>query len=65
MNYNDPENMPPVWQIGAVILDRYEVKQVFTGGGMGLVYRVHHCVQSSSILSNKSRASSAKRRRGC
>ena len=25
-----------------MILDRYEVKQVFTGGGMGLVYRVHH-----------------------
>lgn len=42
MNYNDPENMPAVWQVGDVILDRYEVKQVFTGGGMGLVYRVHH-----------------------
>lgn len=42
MNYNDPENVPPVWQVGDVILDRYEVKQVFTGGGMGLVYRVHH-----------------------
>ncbi len=42
MNYHDPENVPPVWQLGDVILDRYEVKQVFTGGGMGLVYRVHH-----------------------
>ena len=42
MNYNDPENMPPVWQVGDVILDLYEVKEVFTGGGMGLVYRVHH-----------------------
>ena len=42
MNYNDPENVPPVWRVGDVILDRYEVKQVFTGGGMGLVYRVHH-----------------------
>jgi WD40 repeat protein/serine/threonine protein kinase len=42
MNYNDPDNVPPVWQVGDVILDRYEVKQVFTGGGMGLVYRVHH-----------------------
>ncbi len=42
MNYPDPENVPPVWQVGDVILDRYEVKQVFTGGGMGLVYRVHH-----------------------
>ncbi len=26
MNYNDPENVPPVWQLGDVILDRYEVK---------------------------------------
>jgi serine/threonine protein kinase len=43
MTYNDPENVPPVWQVGDEILDRYEVKQVFTGGGMGLVYRVHHC----------------------
>lgn len=42
MNYNDPETVPPVWEVGDVILDRYEVKQVFTGGGMGLVYRVHH-----------------------
>jgi serine/threonine protein kinase len=42
MNYNDPENAPPVWQVGDGILDRYAVKQVFTGGGMGLVYRVHH-----------------------
>ncbi len=42
MNYNDPENVPPLWQVGDVILDRYEVKQVFTGGGMGVVYRVHH-----------------------
>ncbi len=42
MNYNDPENVPPVWQVGDVILDLYEVKQIFTGGGMGLVYRVHH-----------------------
>ena len=42
MDYNDPENVPSVWRIGDVILDRYEVKQVFTGGGMGLVYRVHH-----------------------
>ena len=40
--YNDPENVPAIWKVGDVILDRYEVKQVFTGGGMGLVYRVHH-----------------------
>jgi WD40 repeat protein/serine/threonine protein kinase len=42
MNYNIAENVPPIWQVGDVILDRYEVKRVFTGGGMGLVYRVHH-----------------------
>jgi hypothetical protein len=30
------------WQVGDVILDLYEVKQVHEGGGMGLVYRVHH-----------------------
>jgi WD40 repeat protein len=42
MNYTDPETIPPVWQVGDVILDRYEVRQVFTSGGMGLVYRVHH-----------------------
>lgn len=42
MNYPDPANVPAVWQIGDVILDLYEVKEVFTGGGMGLVYRVHH-----------------------
>lgn len=29
------------WQIGDVILDLYEVKEVHQGG-MGLVYRVHH-----------------------
>ena len=42
MTHTDPETIPPVWQIGDVILDRYEVRQIFTSGGMGLVYRVHH-----------------------
>lgn len=42
LNYTDPEKVPIVWQVGDVILDLYEVKEVFTGGGMGLVYRVHH-----------------------
>jgi serine/threonine protein kinase len=31
-----------IWQVGDIILDLYEVKQVFTSGGMGLVYRIHH-----------------------
>jgi len=30
------------WQIGDIILDTYEVKHIYTSGGMGLVYRVHH-----------------------
>ena len=42
MNYDDPENVPPIWQVGDVILGRYEVRQIFRGGGMGLVYRVFH-----------------------
>jgi WD40 repeat protein/serine/threonine protein kinase len=32
---------PLLWQVGDVILDRYEVKQIHEGG-MGLVYRVRH-----------------------
>jgi len=35
-------DVPLEWHKGDVILDLYEVKQVFTSGGMGLVYRVHH-----------------------
>jgi WD40 repeat protein/serine/threonine protein kinase len=30
------------WQVGETILDTYEVRHIFTSGGMGLVYRVHH-----------------------
>jgi WD40 repeat protein/serine/threonine protein kinase len=30
------------WNIGDVILDLYEVKDIHKGGGMGLVYRVSH-----------------------
>ena len=35
------DNVPAEWNVGDVILDLYDVKQVFQGG-MGLVYRVHH-----------------------
>ncbi|MEJ0000065.1 MAG: hypothetical protein WDO13_13390 [Verrucomicrobiota bacterium] len=42
MNYSDPDAVPATWEVGDVILDLYEVKQIFTGGGMGLVYRVYH-----------------------
>lgn len=36
------DGVPEIWKPGDVILDRYEVREVFTGGGMGLVYRVWH-----------------------
>lgn len=42
MTYDDPDDVPAIWQLGDVILGKYEVKQVFTGGGMGVVYRVYH-----------------------
>lgn len=42
MNYNDPEKVPAVWNVGDVIMDKYEVQEVFTSGGMGFVYRVYH-----------------------
>jgi len=39
----EPEDgISPIWQIGEVIQNLYEVREVFEGGGMGLVYRVHH-----------------------
>ena len=34
--------VPIEWNIGDVILDLYEVKDIHKGGGMGLVYRVRH-----------------------
>jgi WD40 repeat protein/serine/threonine protein kinase len=34
--------VPLEWNIGDVILDLYEVKDIHKGGGMGLVYRVRH-----------------------
>ena len=33
---------PSAWRVGDVIEDLYEVLQLITAGGMGLVYRVHH-----------------------
>ena len=40
--FQDIATVPLEWQPGDVILDLYEVKQIHSGGGMGLVYRVHH-----------------------
>jgi len=34
--------VPVIWEEGQTILDLYEVKKVHAGGGMGLVYKVHH-----------------------
>jgi WD40 repeat protein len=36
------DRVPAEWNIGDIILDLYEVRQVYEGGGMGVVYRVHH-----------------------
>jgi WD40 repeat protein len=36
------DGVPETWNPGDVILDLYEVREVFTSGGMGLVYRVRH-----------------------
>lgn len=56
-NHSQPEQVKPYfkdngepyhgsnteeWRVGDVILDTYEVKEVFRGGAMGLVYRVFH-----------------------
>jgi len=31
-----------MWQTGDIIDDKYKVRQVFTSGGMGVVYRIYH-----------------------
>ncbi len=36
------EDVPVTWKPGDVVLGLYEVREVFTGGGRGLVYRVRH-----------------------
>jgi WD40 repeat protein/serine/threonine protein kinase len=38
----DEETAASLWKPGDVLLDLYEVREVFTSGGRGLVYRVHH-----------------------
>ncbi len=38
----DEETTAGLWKPGDVLLDLYEVREVFTSGGRGLVYRVHH-----------------------
>src|SRR5579871_6626730 len=36
------EEVPVLWKPGDIILGLYEVREVFTGGGRGLVYRIWH-----------------------
>src|SRR5258708_6165895 len=36
------EEVPVTWKPGDEILGLYDVREVFTGGGRGLVYRVRH-----------------------
>jgi serine/threonine protein kinase len=42
MNYSEQEQVPPIWKIGDVILGKYAISDIFTSGGMGLVYRAYH-----------------------
>ena len=37
-----PDESPNDWQVDDVVLDLYEIKGVFSSGGMGLVYRARH-----------------------
>jgi len=41
-NRPSKSHLPLVWQVGDLILDTFEVKQVFSSGGMAYVYRVYH-----------------------
>jgi hypothetical protein len=42
MNYLDQAQVPSIWQIGDVIMDKYAIRAIFTSGAMGLVYRAYH-----------------------
>jgi serine/threonine protein kinase len=38
-----------MWQVGDIIKGLYEVRQIFTSGGMGDVYRVHHLLWNADL----------------
>ena len=57
------DDVPLEWQVGDTILDLYEVKEQFTSGGMGLVYRVHHRAGTSTWRSRARGPSSLRPRR--
>lgn len=42
MNYVNDNEIPEIWEVGDVILNKYDIREIFTGGGMGLVYRAYH-----------------------
>src|SRR5262249_52997884 len=41
-SFASEKTIPAEWRVGDVILDLYEVRQIYEAGGMGVVYRVHH-----------------------
>ena len=40
--YNIDTEVPIEWNVGDLVLDTYEVKEIFGSGAMAYVYRVHH-----------------------
>ena len=40
--YSNDADVPLKWRVGDLILDTYEVKELFESGAMAYVYRVHH-----------------------
>ena len=42
MNYETHNLIPFEWKVGDLILGKYEIREIFSGGGMGLVYRAYH-----------------------
>ena len=40
--YTKDSEIPLKWNVGDLVLDTYEVKEIFDSGAMAFVYRVHH-----------------------
>lgn len=41
MNYETHDQIPFEWNVGDLILGKYEIRDIFGGGGMGIVYRAY------------------------
>jgi WD40 repeat protein/serine/threonine protein kinase len=52
----EEKDVPAEWEEGQTILNLYEVKKVHTGGGMGLVYKVHHKNWNTDLAAKSPRA---------